>query len=128
MKWSLAGLGAGMIAVAGTALADPECRPIAPPRDQSYPGTIRLHVDAANINHRVFHIHETLPVVDGEELVLLYPEWLPGTHSPTGRNRINKLAGLTVSAVNTHRLAGAATPVMSSHSALRRHRAPRASR
>ncbi len=101
MKWRLAGLGAGMIAVAGTALADPECRPIAPPQDRPYPGTIRLHVDAADINHRVFHVHETLPVMDGEELVLLYPEWLPGTHSPSGRNRINKLAGLTVSAGNT---------------------------
>ena len=69
MNWRLAGLVAGMIAAAGTALADPECRPIAPPQDQPYPGTIRLHVDAADINHRVFHIHETLPVVGGEELV-----------------------------------------------------------
>jgi len=101
MKWRLAGLVAGMIAAAGTAFADPECRPIPLPQDQPYPGAIRLHVNAADTNHRVFHIHETLPVVGGEELVLLYPEWLPGTHSPTGRNRINKLAGLTVSAVNT---------------------------
>jgi hypothetical protein len=31
----------------------------------------------------------------------LIPELLPGTHSPTGRNRINKVAGLTVSAANT---------------------------
>ena len=80
MKWRLAGLGAGMIVAAGAALADPECRPIPPPQDQPYPGTIRLHVDAADTNHRVFHVHEKLPVVGGEELVLLYPEWLPGTH------------------------------------------------
>ena len=78
MKWRLAGLVAGMIAVAGQALADPECRSIVPPQDQPYPGTLRLHVDAADINRRVFHIHETLPLVDREELALLYPEWLPG--------------------------------------------------
>lgn len=89
-----------MFVFAGTAFADPECQPIAAPQDQPYPGAIQLHVDAADIARRVFHIHETLPVSTGKELVLLYPEWLPGTHAPVGRNRINKLAGLMIRANN----------------------------
>jgi predicted metalloprotease with PDZ domain len=100
MSWKLAGLVAGIIVSAGAAHADPECRPVPPPQDQPYPGAIQLHIDASDINHRVFHVHETLPVSAGKELILLYPEWLPGTHAPFGRNRINKLAGLMIRANN----------------------------
>lgn len=50
------------------------------PRDEPYPGTIALSVDLTNVNDRVFSVHETIPVTPGE-LTLLYPQWLPGTHS-----------------------------------------------
>src|SRR5207253_783555 len=39
---------------------------------------------------------ETIPIRPGEHLVLLFPQWLPGNHSPTGR--VDKLAGLTIRA------------------------------
>ena len=83
---------------AGGAVAEPQCPPPTPLPDQAYPGTIRLLVDATQIERRIFHVHEEIPATAGRELVLLYPEWLPGTHAPWGRNRINKLAGLTITA------------------------------
>src|SRR3990172_3837644 len=59
--------------------------PIAVPRDTPYSGTIRLNVDATDTNRRIFRVRETLPVRGGEPLTLLYPQWLPGNHSPAGR-------------------------------------------
>jgi predicted metalloprotease with PDZ domain len=41
-------------------------------------------------------MHQTVPVAGPGPLVLLYPRWLPGNHSPSGP--IDKLAGLKVSA------------------------------
>jgi hypothetical protein len=69
--------------------------PIVAPADTPYPGTISLLVDLTNINDRVLNVRETVPVKAGE-MVLLYPEWLPGTHSPS--NAIADLAGLVVTA------------------------------
>ena len=70
--------------------------PIAAPRDVPYPGRIRLAVDATDIDRRLFSVSETLPVAGGQPLVLLYPQWLPGNHGPSGR--VDKLAGLTIRA------------------------------
>lgn len=58
-------------------------RPIKAPVDTPYPGTIHLNVDVSDVVHRVIDAHETIPAEPGE-LTLLYPEWIPGTHSPTG--------------------------------------------
>jgi len=69
--------------------------PIVAPADTPYPGTISLVVDLTNVNDRVLNVQETIPVKAGE-MVLLYPEWLPGTHSPS--NAIADLAGLVVTA------------------------------
>ncbi|MGH8115227.1 MAG: peptidase M61, partial [Rhodanobacteraceae bacterium] len=80
-------------AVAGTARADAVDAHIAPPQDTPYPGTIELHVDASDTTQGIFRVHETIPVKQGK-LILLYPKWIPGNHSPTGP--IDKLAGLTV--------------------------------
>src|SRR5262252_801158 len=68
--------------------------PVAAPKDVPYPGTIRLSVDARDVQRRIFSVHETMPVTPGEPLVLLFPQWLPGNHSPTGR--VDKVAGLTI--------------------------------
>jgi predicted metalloprotease with PDZ domain len=73
--------------------------PIVAPKDVRFPGTIRLTVDARDIDRRMFSVHETIPVTGGEPLVLLFPEWLPGNHSPTGR--VDKLAGLMIRANGT---------------------------
>lgn len=70
--------------------------PIVAPADVPYPGTIQVRVDATDIDHRIFAIHETIPVRGGQPIVLLYPEWWPGHHSPVGR--ADMLAGLVVHA------------------------------
>jgi len=69
--------------------------PIIAPADTPYPGTISLTVDITNLTDRVLDVHETIPVKSGE-ITLLYPEWLPGTHSPS--NPVVNLAGLVVAA------------------------------
>ena len=69
--------------------------PIAAPRDVPYPGTIGLMVDVTDIQRRIVKVHETIPVQPGR-LTLLYPKWIPGTHSPTGP--ISKMAGLAITA------------------------------
>lgn len=69
--------------------------PIATPADAPYPGTISLLVDVTNITDRVLNVHETIPVRD-RGVTLLYPQWLPGTHSPS--NPIAYMAGLRVTA------------------------------
>ena len=69
--------------------------PIAAPRDRVYPGEMQLAVDASDVARRIVRVHETLTGV-GPDTVLLYPKWLPGTHSPEGP--IERLAGLSITA------------------------------
>jgi hypothetical protein len=64
-------------------------------RDVDYPGTIQLAVDATDVVQGIFRVKEVIPVTAGP-LTLLYPEWLPGNHSPSGP--INKVAGLVITA------------------------------
>jgi predicted metalloprotease with PDZ domain len=66
------------------------------PRDVSYPGTILLHVDATDLDRRIFTVRETIPVDGGGPLTLFYPEWLPGYHSP--QTPIELLGGLEITA------------------------------
>ncbi|MFY9979717.1 MAG: peptidase M61, partial [Candidatus Sulfotelmatobacter sp.] len=79
--------------------AGPEPAPLPPPiqapADVAYPGTISLSVDLTNVNDRVLNVHETIPVKAGA-ITLLYPQWLPGTHSPS--NAVQNLAGLVITA------------------------------
>ncbi len=65
------------------------------PKDTLYPGTIAIHVDASDTVQGIFRVREKIPVKPGA-LTLLYPQWIPGDHSPTGP--IAMLAGLTFSA------------------------------
>ena len=74
----------------------PAAVPIPEPADTPYPGVISLTVDATDLPHAIFSAHETLPVRGPGPITLLYPEWLPGNHSPTGP--IDKLAGLVITA------------------------------
>jgi predicted metalloprotease with PDZ domain len=84
--------------------------PVPSPRDQPYPGTIELAVDASNIAQDIFTVHETIPVARGAALTLLYPEWRPGNHSPTARSRIGRVAGLAIT-VNGAPVAWSRDPV-----------------
>lgn len=86
------------------ALASPGPQPtpneftIPAPKDVAYPGgTLKLHVDATDLAHRIYSVHEIIPVAAGtDQITLLYPEWIPGDHEPSGP--IDKFAGLIVHA------------------------------
>jgi predicted metalloprotease with PDZ domain len=58
-------------------------------------GAIKIHVDATDAPRRMFHVRLTIPAKPGP-LTLLYPEWIPGEHGPTGP--IIDLAGLKITA------------------------------
>lgn len=66
-----------------------------PPQDLAWPGVLRIEVDARDIGRRIFKVKATIPARPGP-LTLLYPQWLPGAHSPSGP--IDKVAGLVVTA------------------------------
>lgn len=83
------------VAFASGALAQP-APPIPAARDIAYPGVIRLEVDATDVNRRIYRVRETIPVGRPGPMTLLYPQWLPGNHSPTGQ--LEKLAGLVIEA------------------------------
>ena len=87
----------------GQGITQPEPVPLPPPivapADTPYPGTIELAVDLTDNARRVISVHESIPV-EGSELTLLYPQWIPGNHSPTGP--ISKLSGLFVTAGGKH--------------------------
>jgi predicted metalloprotease with PDZ domain len=90
--------GCGVLIAAGIVVAQtplPLPPEIAAPQDSPFPGAIRLVVDATDVTRHIFRVKETIPVQSGP-LTLLYPKWLPGTHSPTGR--IDALAGLMIQA------------------------------
>ncbi|HTZ69217.1 MAG TPA: peptidase M61 [Acetobacteraceae bacterium] len=80
--------------------AGPEPAPLPPPivapADKPYPGEITLSVDATDLDHHVFRMHETIPVSGAGPVTLLYPKWIPGDHGPTGP--LPTLAGLVVRA------------------------------
>ncbi len=94
---------------AGQAFATASGLPIPSPQDVPYPGVIQLHVDATDLDHRVFRVRESIPVAGPGRTTLLYPKWLPGNHSPTGP--IDKLAGLVIHGDNGARLEWQRDPV-----------------
>lgn len=81
---------------------------IAEPRDVAYPGTLKLSVDATDLDRKIFEIRETIPVAQAGKFTIYYPQWVPGGHSP--RNDLDKLAGLVITA-NGQRLAWTRDPV-----------------
>lgn len=46
-------------------------------------GPIKLNVDATHATEKVVHARMEIPVTAGP-LTLVYPEWIPGEHGPTG--------------------------------------------
>ncbi|HVZ29563.1 MAG TPA: hypothetical protein VG839_04160, partial [Asticcacaulis sp.] len=87
-----------LAALASHAVAQDAAKPVQAPataalpaaQDVAYPGTLSIHVDATDIDRRIFRIHEIVPAKPGE-LVLLAPKWLPGDHEPDGE--ISKMSG-----------------------------------
>lgn len=95
MKPILLALVIGFAASASLA-QQPAPPPLTVAQDLAYPGVIRLEVDATDIARAVFRMRETIPVVHAGPMTLLYPQWLPGHHAPTGP--LDKLNGLTIKA------------------------------
>lgn len=54
------------------------------PRDVAYPGTLKLEVDATDLDRRIFGIRQSIPVSGPGPLTLLYPQWIMGNHAPRG--------------------------------------------
>jgi predicted metalloprotease with PDZ domain len=63
------------------------------PVDQPYPGTLALDVDMSSAPLRIFQVREHIPVTAGS-IILNYPKWIPGDHSPDGP--IQDIAGLVI--------------------------------
>ena len=82
---------ASSVALAQTSRTDT----VPPPMDTPYPGTLSLHVDASDTRQGIFRVQETIPVRTGA-VTLLYPQWIPGNHSPSGP--LAMMAGLTIKA------------------------------
>jgi len=87
----------------GTALAEnskpqpvPFVNTIPDARDIPYPGTITLDIDATDIKRGIFTTKETIPVAKSGPMVLLFPKWLPGAHSPRGE--LDKVVNLHIRA------------------------------
>lgn len=70
--------------------------PITLPVDRPFRGTIALDVDARDVAHRVFVVHERVPVQRAGPMTLLYPRWEAASHGPS--LTVTELAGLMVSA------------------------------
>jgi predicted metalloprotease with PDZ domain len=79
-----------------TPMATPKVDTIPAARDIPYPGTMQLTVDASDVTRAIFKIRQHVPVPGPGDFVMLYPEWLPGHHSPSGQ--INKIAGFRATA------------------------------
>jgi predicted metalloprotease with PDZ domain len=54
-----------------------------------------LVIDARDATHNILHVRMTVPVKPGP-FTLVYPEWIPGEHGPTGP--INSVAALRINA------------------------------
>jgi predicted metalloprotease with PDZ domain len=54
---------------------------------------VKVRVDATDAPRRLFHVQMTMPAKTGA-MTLLYPQWIPGEHGPTGP--IANLVGLKV--------------------------------
>jgi predicted metalloprotease with PDZ domain len=96
----VAALGAAPLAAvhAGTIGLNPVLRiggNLPKPQNVEYPyGALKIHVDATDIDHRIFQVHETIPVKPGSSIYLLYPSWIPGIHEPY--SLIKNVAGLVI--------------------------------
>ena len=66
------------------------------PIDRPFDGQIELHVDATDVQHRIFTISQRIPVDKAGAMTLLYPRWEPASHGPS--LTVTDLAGLVVEA------------------------------
>jgi len=84
-----------LAALAGIGVSAVRAGDVPVPQDVAYNGTLKLAVDATDLDRRILRVKENIPAPAGP-LTLLFPEWIPGHHSPTGP--IDQFAGLVVTA------------------------------
>lgn len=72
------------LAQVGTPALPVALAPIPAPRDAPYVGPIDIEVDATDVDRRIVSIKQSIPVAGPGPLVLLYPQWIPGNHGPSG--------------------------------------------
>jgi predicted metalloprotease with PDZ domain len=92
----------GLLAQGKQPLPEPTPMPpaIVAPVDKPYAGPVQLSVDLSDNADRIAVVHEEIPVETGaKEMVLLYPQWIPGDHSPTGP--ISALGGIVTTVDGT---------------------------
>ncbi len=93
---------AGLFAISPAFADQPQPEPlpqppsVAAPKDTPYPGKIALSVDATDLERHIFTVQESIPVQKPGEMVLLYPQWLPGEHGPA--NPLVELDSLVITA------------------------------
>jgi predicted metalloprotease with PDZ domain len=91
MKRYLAPIGSLLVTLGATAASAANV----PAPGAAYPGTLNLAVDLRDTAHKVFRVQEFIPAPQGA-IDLLYPQWTPGEHGPTGP--IEGVSGLVISA------------------------------
>jgi predicted metalloprotease with PDZ domain len=75
----------------------PPPTPVPEPQDVDYPGgPLTLSVDASDTARGIIQVIQTVPVGEPGRVVLLYPKWMPGYHSP--QNPIELVSGLEITA------------------------------
>jgi predicted metalloprotease with PDZ domain len=97
---SALGLALAAVIAAGPAVAQrspgpqptPLPPPIAAPQDVAFPGVMTVDIDATDLDRRIFQVRQTIPVAGSGPMVIQFPKWVPGGHSP--RNPIYNIAGL----------------------------------
>lgn len=96
MKTTLVSVALAMASISMSSAQIPSEAPIAipAPLDVPYPGAMTLHVDATDIERRIFRVRQSIPAAPGR-MTLLFPRWIPGYHSPNGP--IHNYAGMVIS-------------------------------
>ena len=85
-----------LLALSGVAFAPGSIAQTIPqPRNTPYLGPLAVEVDLTDLDRKIMQVRQVIPVAAGP-LTLLYPQWLPGTHSPRGR--VARLSGLQITA------------------------------
>src|SRR6059058_348204 len=98
LSTSLTGAAAAQLVPPQNSKPDAYAKPIhiPPARDVPYPGTVKVTVDATDVTRGIFKVHETVPVSSAGDVVIYYPKWVPGGHSP--RNDLKSVAGIRFTA------------------------------
>lgn len=66
------------------------------PVDRTFDGVIDVHVDATDVQRRIFSVRQRIPIGNDGRVTLLYPRWEAASHGPS--LSVTDLAGLAVEA------------------------------